>query len=218
MDQSFAIKANCQLTPAPVTTVQVAGGGTLHSEAFIPECAFTIGTHKFSHNFRVLSLPGHDIVLGCDWMKQFSPVSFHFLKQEFHLTASDGTAIILPTCSPSDDSISIEAPQLCKLLEKGATGYIIQLCSLELSDSDNSQLNDEIEVLLQQFGDVFAEPTDLPPSRACDHRIPLVNGATPPQVRPYHIPHKQKDELERQIKQLLASKMIRPSHSLMLLQ
>jgi hypothetical protein len=74
-------------------------------------------------------------------------------------------------------------------------------------------LNTDIENLLQQYGDVFAEPTDLPPARDCDHRIPLVENATPPQVRPYRIPHKQKDELEKQIKQLLASKMIQPSHS-----
>jgi hypothetical protein len=40
-----------------------------------------------------------------------------------------------------------------------------------------------------------------------------VADAKPPQARPYHVPHQQKDELERQIKQLLASKMIRQRHS-----
>jgi hypothetical protein len=111
------------------------------------------------------------------------------------------------------ESVEVDASQLCKLLDKGASGYIIQLQSLQLSDHDNAQLNTDIETLLQQYGDVFAEPTDLPPARACDHRIPLVENATPPQVRPYRIPHKQKDELEKQIKHLLASKMIQPSHS-----
>jgi hypothetical protein len=130
-------------------------------------------------------------------MKQFSPVSFHFQKQEFHLTATDGSTLVLPTCPPSTESVEVEASQLCKLLDKGASGYIIQLQSLQLSDHDNTQLNTDIENLLQQYGDVFAEPTDLPPARDCDHRIPLVENATPPQVRPYRIPHKQKDELEK---------------------
>jgi hypothetical protein len=90
--------------------------------------------------------------------------------------------------------------------------YSYVLCR-QLSDSDNSELNADIEDLLQQFGDVFAEPTELPPSCDCDHRIPLVDNAQPPQVRPYRIPHKKKYELEKQIKHLLESKMIKPSHS-----
>jgi hypothetical protein len=74
---------------------------------------------------------------------------------------------------------------------------VIQLYSLNLPENENQELNDDITILLQQYGDVFLEPTDLPPSRECDHRIPLVAGATPPQMRPYRIPHKQKDELEK---------------------
>jgi hypothetical protein len=81
IDQSFAIRANCPLQSAVWQEVQVAGGGTLASDSFIPECPFSIGHHKFVHSFRVLNLPGHDVVLGCDWMKQFSHVSFHFQKQ-----------------------------------------------------------------------------------------------------------------------------------------
>jgi hypothetical protein len=146
-------------------------------------------------------------------MKQFSPVSFHFDKQEFHLTAPDGTLMILPTCPPSDETVPIEAEKLCKLLDKGAMGYVIQLYSLNLPENENQDLNDDITLLLQQYGDVFAEPTGLPPSRDGDHQIPLVADATPPQVRPYRVPHKQKDELEKQIKQLLQTKMIRHSHS-----
>jgi hypothetical protein len=208
INQAFAIKSNCTLLSAPWQEVQVAGGGKLSSDSFVPDCSFTIGSHTFAHTFRALNLPGHDVVLGCDWMKQYSPVSFHFQKQEFHLTSPSGSLLILPTCPPADDTQPIEAEQLCKLLDKGASGYVIQLCNLELSAADNTQLNEDIALLLQQFGDVFAEPTELPPSRPCDHRIPLVSDARPPQARPYRVPHQQKDELERQIKQLLASKMI----------
>jgi hypothetical protein len=121
IDQQFAIKANCPLMQASARAVQIAGGGSLVSSSFVPECEFLIGTHKFTHPFRVLSLPGHDVLLGCYWMKQFSPVSFHFQKQEFHLSAADGSAIILPTCSPSLDSVPIDSVQLYKLLDKGAT-------------------------------------------------------------------------------------------------
>jgi hypothetical protein len=213
IDQSFALKANCPLLPTTHTQVQVAGGGTLSSHSVVPDCSFSIGKHQFSHHFRALSLPGHDVVLGCDWMSQYSPVAFHFKQQEFHMQATDGTAIILPTCSPTETAVDIEPEQLCKLLDKGATGFIIQLHSLQLTDKANQELNADITLLLEQYGDVFEEPTELPPSRSCDHRIPLVPDTNPPQMRPYRVPHKLKDELEKQIKHLLETKLIRPSHS-----
>jgi hypothetical protein len=33
--------------------------------------------------------------------------------------------------------------------------------------------------LLDEYTDLFEEPTSLPPSRACDHEIPLISGAQP---------------------------------------
>jgi hypothetical protein len=53
----------------------------------------------------------------------------------------------------------------------------------------------------------------LPPSRSCDHHIPLVEDNKPPNIRPYRIPHKQKDEVEKLIKSMLQDGIIRPSSS-----
>jgi hypothetical protein len=52
-----------------------------------------------------------------------------------------------------------------------------------------------LDVLLQQQGALFDEPTGLPP------------------VRPYRYPQLQKDELERQCATMLAQGIIRPSMS-----
>lgn len=67
--------------------------------------------------------------------------------------------------------------------------------------------------MLQEFADVFAEPKGLPPKRDCDHAIPLKVGAEPPSLRPYRVPHQQKNAMEEIIKELLDSKEIRPSLS-----
>jgi hypothetical protein len=56
-----------------------------------------------------------------------------------------------------------------------------------------------IRPLLDEYKDLFAEPTSLPPSRACDHQIPLILGAQPIFIRPYRYPPKLKDEIERQV-------------------
>jgi hypothetical protein len=59
----------------------------------------------------------------------------------------------------------------------------------------------------------FQEPADLPPQRSFDHSIPLIPGAVPIQKKPYRYAPSQKDELERQIKDMLDRGVIQPSTS-----
>jgi hypothetical protein len=52
----------------------------------------------------------------------------------------------------------------------------------------------------------------LPPQRSCDHHIPLMEGSKPPNLKPYRIPHKHKDEVEKIIKYMLQDGILRPSN------
>jgi hypothetical protein len=51
IDQSFALKANCPLLPAPHTQVQVAGEGTLSSHSVVPACSFLLVNISFPITF-----------------------------------------------------------------------------------------------------------------------------------------------------------------------
>lgn len=53
----------------------------------------------------------------------------------------------------------------------------------------------------------------LPPKRACDHSIPLVPGAKPVHIRPYRYPPALKDEIEKQVANMLAKGIIKPTTS-----
>lgn len=57
------------------------------------------------------------------------------------------------------------------------------------------------------------EPSTLPPHRSHDHKIPLLPGAAPINVRPYRYPYFQKSEIEKIITEMLASGVIQPSVS-----
>jgi hypothetical protein len=61
-----------------------------------------------------------------------------------------------------------------------------------------------VQSILEKYADVFVAPTGLPPRRLYDHKIPLVPGAQPVSVRPYRVTPELKDELERQVKELLS--------------
>lgn len=53
----------------------------------------------------------------------------------------------------------------------------------------------------------------LPPSRQCDHTIPLNPRTKPVNLRPYRLPHHKKNVMEELIEQLLKAQTIRASVS-----
>jgi hypothetical protein len=70
-----------------------------------------------------------------------------------------------------------------------------------------------ISQVLDDFPDVFEAPTELPPHRDYDHSTPLLPGSVPVNSRPYHYSPFHKDEIERQVKDLLESGLISVSTS-----
>nr|XP_027096102.1 uncharacterized protein LOC113716000 [Coffea arabica] len=50
---------------------------------------------------------------------------------------------------------------------------------------DQTQEGSALDQLLKEYDDLFQEPTELPPKRLHDHRIPLKEGTHPISVRPY---------------------------------
>lgn len=71
----------------------------------------------------------------------------------------------------------------------------------------------DLASVLDDFTDIFLEPTGLPPPRVHDHHILLVDGAQPVAVRPYYCPQLQKDELEHHVEAMLWQGIIRLSTS-----
>ena len=71
----------------------------------------------------------------------------------------------------------------------------------------------ELDALLRKYQQVFQTPNTLPPPRTHDHCIPLEPGSGPVSVRPYRYPHVQKNEIERAVREMLATGIIRPSFS-----
>jgi hypothetical protein len=70
-----------------------------------------------------------------------------------------------------------------------------------------------IRQMLQQFQSVFEAPTVLPQRRHCDHTIPLISGATLVKSRPYRYAPALKDEIEKQVQEMLTAGIIQPSSS-----
>jgi len=68
-----------------------------------------------------------------------------------------------------------------------------------------------LQAMLQDFMDIFAEPTSMPPPQTRDHSINLIPGSSPVAVQVHRYPAAHKDELERQCAAMLAQGIVRRS-------
>ena len=74
---------------------------------------------------------------------------------------------------------------------------------------------ESLEKLIQEYHDLFPEklPKGIPPMREVQHHIDVEPGSKTPYQPPYRLGPAEQDELEEQIKDLLAQGFIRPSCS-----
>jgi len=70
-------------------------------------------------------------------------------------------------------------------------------------------IHEALQELVVEFEVVFEEPKGLPPQRSHDHQILLKEGTQPICVRPYRYPYYQKTEIEKIVKELLKSGVIK---------
>ncbi|KAJ8627671.1 hypothetical protein MRB53_020978 [Persea americana] len=84
---------------------------------------------------------------------------------------------------PASNSKLVDPDKLAKNLPNSVHAYAIQLVSVAAATT--TPLDPQIPVLLNEFEDVFMEPKGLPPHRAHDHAIPLLEGTSSVNVKPY---------------------------------
>lgn len=75
------------------------------------------------------------------------------------------------------------------------------------------QIPTQVQPLLDEYKDVFSEPTTLPPTRSLDHKIQLKPNTQPLSLRPYKCPYIHKSVVESLVKEMLQARIIQDSQS-----
>jgi hypothetical protein len=198
-----------------------ANGAPLTSERMLPNLAWLCQGHTFQQDFHVLPLPCYDMILGADWLEDHSPMWVHWKHRWMKFTHHGRRIRLTGIIEHPQTCLPVSAAKLHGLLKRGAIADCIQVQPVHQEPGLHSMSVDttiaaipvEIQALLQEFEALFGEPQELPPSRACDHQIPLVPGAQPVNVRPYRYAPHQKTEIERQVQAMLKHGTIRHSSS-----
>lgn len=184
-------------------TVKVANGNVLQCHQQITKAEWSVQGVSFCSTLKLLPLPYYDLVLGMDWLEQFSPMSVDW-KHKWISLPYQGQTIQLQGCPPV-----VPAGTLLEIRHIP----VMSESSEQLFSVDSLAVPEPIQQLLHKYEALFQPPTTLPPSRFCDHSIPLIEGARPVNIRPYRFSPDMKDEIESQVNEMLQSGLIQHSSS-----
>lgn len=197
------------------SSVKIADGGVLQCDSMIPRCSWQTQGQVFETDLQVLSLGCYDVVVGMDWLQHCGPMWIHWEQKRLQFQHNNQWIELVGVQPQLQPVEQISAVQLQALEEQHAVAHVVLLCSV--TEASNSQEQAEqhpaVTALLEEFHLVFAEPTTLPKHRVWDHKIQLLEGTKPVNIRPYRYTPEQKSEIEKQVAEMLKQGLIVPSVS-----
>ncbi|KAM0865713.1 hypothetical protein ACQ4PT_043087 [Festuca glaucescens] len=192
--------------------VNVADGTQYKCSAYIPQCQWTANDHQFTTDLKILPLGSFDAILGMDWLEQHNP-DIDWVMKTLQISGPEGVIHLQGHRRFGAQCSAISVTELANICRQGSAAHLIHVYALDGEVYVEEITPPEIQAIIAQFPEVFAEPSALPPRRACDHRIPLMPGAQPVNMRAYRHKPELKTEIERQVKELLESGVIQHSTS-----
>ncbi|KAJ3698695.1 hypothetical protein LUZ61_002400 [Rhynchospora tenuis] len=149
-----------------------------------------------------------------DWLSKHGPMLIDWESGKLQLH-KDGEAINLVVQQEiAEVKLCQEMVQPTKEQQRGNLLVVAHIYCIQSSTAlQEKSVCPQLQLVLEQFKEVFQEPNTLPPHRAIDHQIPLKSDSTPISVRPYRYSYFQRLEIEQIIEELLQNSFIRPSTS-----
>ncbi|XP_039794631.1 uncharacterized protein LOC120660271 isoform X2 [Panicum virgatum] len=220
LSTQMAAHLHCNSQSIPAEHFSVADGAKVQCTSMVPDFQWWTQGHSFTQDVRVLDLGSFDLILGADWLEDHSPMWIHWKLKKMRF-AHMGKIILLRgihnvpiSCKP------IGIHKLKGLLRRQAVTHVIELTKVfrptahsdvhpvltidSTPDHTTKHLPPVIQQVIQRYPVVFSDPNDLPPPRKWDNTIPMLPGATPVHTRAYRFPPDQKDEIEKQLKDMIS--------------
>lgn len=155
--------------------MQVADGGIIACTHEVVNCAWLLQGHQFATTFKILPLKCYDAILGMDWLEQHSPMQVQWAEKWLSFS-HHGKIIKLQGLSDFDGKCSlISEDQLHAMQKQDEVFCIVQLYATK-EQKESERLPLEIQAIVSNYADLFAEPSGVPPSRSMNHVMPLLSG------------------------------------------
>ncbi|XP_073149101.1 uncharacterized protein [Henckelia pumila] len=172
----------------------------------LDQCDVTIEGYLFD-------LGGIDLILGVDWLRTLGDIMLNWQKMQMQFSW-EGRMVVLhgdPTLNRSVVSLK----SIVKFVALEFCGAVVLKWQGD-TDGTHSNItltaNKDLQRILAAHAGVFHEPQDLPPKRSHDHAIVIKEGCGPVSVGPYRYAHRQKDEIEHMVGDMLTSGLFDKLH------
>jgi hypothetical protein len=199
-----------EVTPINGRGIRLGDGHKVMTTGVCKGVRLKIGIIEIKIDAMVLELGGLDMVLGVSWLSTLGEVimdwkllTMQFLHEK-RLVKLQG----LQSTSGNQGYLNSFLRDL-----HGGRESEWWWSQLNVIEKDKSITHPAIEQLLEKFHQVFTTQLQLPPERSKVHQIKLFPDHGTINVRPYRYPHHHKEEIEKQVTELLKAGIIRPSNS-----
>lgn len=215
---SFVNEVLCQklqlsTTELPPSSVRVANGEFLQCMSQVPDFQWWIQGYTFHFPIKVLPMGGYDMVLGMDWLEQHSPMQCDWETKSISFSHNGQWITLQGIQHAAVNMITTVSPEQVMKWYQGNDIWALAVVEDVSSSVQLSATPPDIQQLIQKYHLIFQTPAELPPHRVVDHSISLLPGAVPVNCRPYRYSPAQKDEIEKQVIEMLNSGLITQSCS-----
>ena len=207
IDQAIVTNHGLPIIPAKKFQVMVANQEKIKCVGLCPTVTISIQGKSITADYYVLPVSACQLVLGVQWLETLGPIEMDYKKLTMTYKIGEKSCIFQGLKHAALEALSDK-----EFNSFQGTGFLFQIL-LSSNVPQPSLLSPNITHLLTEFSKVFELPTSLPPKRPHDHRIPLQPNIEPVSVRPCRYPYYQKTEIEKLVRELLQSGLIRPSKS-----
>lgn len=190
--------------------VLLGNGVMIKAEGVCSALSFQLGDSDFVSDFLALELGSVDVILGVQWLEMLGRCEVDWKIQELSFSYQGRRVTLFG--DPSLHCTKLSMRTLTPVFSINHTSSAVVLASLTKSEETIEQKS-FLARLLDQFADVFALPSGLPPIRGQEHAITLGAGVSAISVPPYLYPHARKVVMESMVQEMLTSGIICPSVS-----
>ncbi|XP_057429427.1 uncharacterized protein LOC130722640 [Lotus japonicus] len=160
----------------------------------------------------VLELGGLDMVLGVSWLSTLGKVVMDWKLLTMQFVHGNQVVKLQGLGGKGSNHSFLHSFLMDKQYRGGMEWWWSHLNSAEVTNTEVETPRELMETL-EEFQEVFRSKIQLPPERSKVHQIKLFPEQETINVRPYRYPHHQKEEIERQVAELMEAGIIRPSMS-----
>lgn len=213
----FAKRLQLSLTPIRPFRVYVGNGASILCSHVSRRTKLTLQGEQFLVDLHILDVHGADVMA---WLESLGKVWADFVGKTLEFRRGKRT-IVLTGEQQGPRQLSLHSLMLLASYSPAHEFYeIVPVEREELTGtlltaegSFPEDLQPEIRAVLEANSQVFDLPVGMPPKRVFDHKIHLLPNAKPVNVRPYRYPYFQKNEIERQVQEMLEQGIIQRSQS-----